>query len=107
MKPKQLESQIVSAICEYLDARRHLFYRNNNTPVYDPTRQAFRAMPKYTMRGLPDIVVIKKGKYVGLEVKQLKAYQSPYQKEFEELCKKHGGEYWVVHSIDDVIKLGL
>jgi hypothetical protein len=40
------EAQIQRAICDYLALRRHFFYRNNNTPIYDATRKAFRAMPK-------------------------------------------------------------
>lgn len=106
-KPRQLEAPIVAAICDYLSLRRHLFYRNNNTPIFDPTRQVFRAMPKHTMRGLPDIVVILKGQYVGLEVKPPKGKQSEHQIEFERLLKEAGGRYHVVTSIDEVMKLGL
>lgn len=101
------ETDIQKAICDYLAYRKHLFWRNNNTPVYDAARQRFRAMPKYTMKGLPDIIVIKDGFFIGLEVKQPKGRQSPDQKEFQRLCKEAGGEYHLVKSIDDVRVLGL
>lgn len=104
---KERESDIQRAICDYLALRKHLFWRSNNVPVFDRSRGAFRALPKYTMRGLPDITVIRPGgKYCGLEVKQKGSYQSPEQKEFQRLCKTNGGEYHVVHSIDEVKAYG-
>jgi hypothetical protein len=47
------ESDIVRTICDYLALKKQLFWRNNNTPIYDPAAQRFRAMPKYTMKRLP------------------------------------------------------
>lgn len=105
--PREKESDIQASICAYLSARRHFFWRNNNAPIYDPTRQAFRAMPKYTMRGLPDIIVIKDGWFIGLEVKRPRGAVSPHQKAFAALCSEHGAEYYVVRSIEDVQEVGL
>lgn len=59
------------------------------------------------MRGLPDIIVIKGGNFVGLEVKRPGAKQSLEQKEFEKRVKDEGGEYYVVHSIEEVQNIGL
>ncbi len=101
------EGEIVRAICDYLSLRGHLFYRNNNVPIFDPTRQAFRAMPKYTMKGLPDIVLIKDGRYIGIEAKAGNATLSPHQEEFRKQSEKHGARYIVARSIDDVIAAGL
>lgn len=106
MKPP-LEKVIQLAICDYLTYRKHFFYRNNNTPVFDTTRQAFRAMPKHTPKGLPDVVVIFKGQYIGLEVKRPGGKQSPEQKDIETRVKAAGGNYAVVYSIDDVKAMGL
>lgn len=64
-------------------------------------------MPKHTPRGLPDINVIRGGAYYGLEVKTPKGRQSPEQKEFQSFVESHGGKYFVVRSIDDVVALGL
>lgn len=101
------ETDIQRAICDYLAIKKHFFWRNNNTPIFDTKRQTFRAMPKYTMKGRPDIEVIKDGWYIALEVKKPKGKQSEFQKEFERLVKEAGGEYHVVHSIDDVKEIGL
>ena len=104
---KETESQIVSAICDYLALRKLLFWRNNNTPIFDPTRQVFRAMPKHTMKGLPDIIVIKDGKFIGLEVKTDTGRLSADQVEFGRRAKDAGARYEVVRSIEDVQRLGL
>lgn len=103
------ESDIQSAICEYLEAKRHCFFRLNNIPaVYSVGGQMrFRKLPKFTPRGLPDIVVILDGEFLGLEVKRPKTYQSPEQKAFQAHVEAHKGKYAVVRSIDDVIALGL
>jgi hypothetical protein len=65
------------------------------------------ALPKYTPRGLPDIIIVKDGWFVALEVKKKGTYQSKEQKEFEQNVKDAGGDYHVVRSIDDVREVGL
>ncbi len=101
------ETEIQRAICDYLAFKKYFFWRNNNTPIYDPVGKKFRAMPKYTMRGRPDIEVIRDGFYIGLEVKQPKKKLSESQQEFETNVKKAGGEYYKVTSIDDLKEIGL
>jgi hypothetical protein len=102
-----LEKDIQASICDYLALRKHFFYRNNNTPIFDPTRQAFRAMPKYTPKGIADIIVVHVGRPYFLEVKRPKTYQSPEQKQFQDDVERAGALYAVVRSIDDVQALGL
>lgn len=101
------ESDILRAICDYLAHKRHFFYRQNTTPIFDPTRKVFRAMPKYALRGVPDIVIIKDGQFIGLEVKTAKTKQSVDQCQFETNCKANGGRYHVVRSVYDVQSLNL
>ena len=99
------ETDIQRAICDYLSLKKHFFWRQNTVPVFD--KGFYRPMPKYSMNGLPDIIVIKDGFFIGLEVKRPKTKQSESQLLFEELCHKAGGEYYVVRSIDDVKEIGL
>ena len=101
------ETDAQAAICDYLALRKHLFWRANNVPVFDQARGGYRALPKYTMHGLPDIMVIKDGFFIALEVKTEKGRQSEAQKKFARLCKEHGGEYYVVHNISEVQEIGL
>jgi hypothetical protein len=64
-------------------------------------------MPKYSKNGVPDIIVVRYGWFIGLEVKAPKGYQSKAQKKFERDCKEAGGEYYVVRSISDVQQIAL
>jgi hypothetical protein len=100
-----LESSIQKSICDYLALKKHMFWRQNNNPIYSEGRM-FK-LPKYSMQGIPDIILIKDGFFIGLEVKRPKTKQSPGQLEFERRCKEAGGEYHVVRSIDDVKNIGL
>lgn len=102
---KILEKDIQMAVCDYLSLKKHFFWRQNTGAVWD--KDHFRAMPKYSMNGVPDIIVIKDGFFIGLEIKQPKGKQSDNQKIFEKGCKDAGAEYYLIHSIDDVIEIGL
>lgn len=70
-------------------------------------RLAFRRMPKHSRRGVPDIIVIKDGQFIGLEVKRPGTYQSPEQKAFKHDVATAGGRYHVVRSIEDVTTCNL
>lgn len=102
------ETQVLYSICEYLAYKKDLlFWRNNTIPVFSVKNKSYIKMPKFSRTGLPDIIVIKKGKFIGLEVKTDKGKPSPNQIEFGFDCVKAGGEYYVVRSIEDVQKIGL
>ncbi len=66
------ESDVLKAICDYLTLRRHSLSEAITSPVYDTIGKRFRSLPKYTMKGVPDIILIKNGQYIGLEVKREK-----------------------------------
>ena len=104
------EAEIQNSICDYLALRKHFFWRQNSAPsvYYKGDQMLFRAMPKYGMRGVPDIIVMGDGgKFIGLEVKNEKGKPSDDQIKFGKNCILHGGEYFIVRSIDDVQKIGL
>lgn len=100
------ETDVQYSICEYLAYRQHFFWRQNTIPAL--TRDGgFRRMPAFSKNGVPDIILIVDGKFVGLEVKAPKGKQSESQKDFEAGCKQAGGCYYIVTSIEDVKALGL
>jgi hypothetical protein len=112
MEIKQKETDIQNAICEYLEIKGRCFFRLNNIPAFNKGaggKITMRRLPKYTPKGLPDIIVVVGGLFYALEVKKSdpKTYQSKEQKEFELSVKKHGGKYFVVRSIEDVQAIGL
>jgi hypothetical protein len=69
-------------------------YRSNNVPVFSKGR--FRAMPKHSRKGIPDITLIHptSGRYIGIEVKKDDGVLSTDQEEFERLCHR---EQWRLH----------
>lgn len=105
MAKHTLEKDIQMAICEYLDYKHYFFWRQNTGAIWD--KDHFRSMPKYSMRGVPDIILIKDGIFWGLEVKQPKGKQSEAQVIFQNKSTHAGAKYNIVTSLDDVIKLGL
>jgi hypothetical protein len=104
-----LESEIQSAICDYLALRKHFFWRQNTSPTVQKGAEgwSFRRMPKYAMRGVADIIVVHVGRPYFLEVKRPGSYQTPEQREFQVSAEKAGALYAVVRSIEDVQLLGL
>lgn len=99
------ESAIQKAICDYLAYQGHFFWRQNTQPVFDYGK--FYSMPKYSKKGVPDIILVKDGIFWGLEVKRPKSKQNENQIEFQQGLEAAGGKYNVVCSIDDVQALGL
>jgi len=64
-------------------------------------------MPKHSLRGVPDIILVDGGHFVGIEVKTRTGRMSPEQREFEKRLSEAGGTYHLVRDVDDLIALGL
>lgn len=56
-------------------------------------------------RGIPDIIAVKNGRVLFLEIKKPTGRQSKYQKEFQNNIERQGGEYYVIRSINDIMKI--
>jgi len=102
-----LEKDIQLSICQYLQLRKHFFWRANTVPVYDTTKQSYRAMPQFARNGVPDIILVRDGQFIGLEVKRPGGRLSEAQERFRDELVAAGGQYHVVQSIDDIQSLGL
>jgi hypothetical protein len=101
--PKK-ENDIQLEILRYLRSRDLLFWRFS-PDTYIPAIGRY-VKHEYVPNGLPDIMVLVKGKMIGLEVKKKKggrtsADQLLMQRRFRRL----GHEYHVVRSVDDVQKV--
>ena len=105
------ESEIQSQIIDYLQFMENVgilfFQRTNNIPVSQTQngKRVFRRMAKGQKKGFPDIVVLKNGVSIGLEVKTETGKQSKEQKAMENLMKKNGGKYYIVRSVKDVMDI--
>jgi hypothetical protein len=112
MKKKPYEAQIVKEICEWLATRDDLmFWRSNNIPVFsfggsnNKGEMRYRSLPKYTPRGLPDIIVIRNGKFIGIEVKREGAKLKPDQANMGVKIALNGGNYFIAHSLHELKEL--
>lgn len=108
---KQLERDIQFTVCEYLSIKYQnnpnvMFWRQNTMPVVKPDG-SFRAMPKYSMTGVPDIILVKDGIFWGLEIKRPGGKQSENQMIFQHKLEKAGGKYHIITSLDDILALKL
>ncbi len=105
---KILEKDIQREICDYLAEKGVFFWRSNNIPVFGRSGDGikrFRALPKYTPRGLPDIMCLVAGKFIGLEVKRPdnpSKTGSDFQVQFASRLLANGGMYAVVFSLQNV-----
>lgn len=104
-----LEKDIQSSICDYLAARRHFFWRQNTAPTIQKSKKgwSFRKMPKHSLKGVADIILVHTGRPYFLEVKRPNTKQSADQVDFQQRAEKAGALYAVVRSIEDVQALGL
>ena len=53
-------------------------------------------------RGLSDLIAVKQGRVLFVEVKAPKGQQSTYQVEFQREIEEHGGVYVLAKSIEDL-----
>jgi hypothetical protein len=77
-------------------------YRINNGAVYDVKRQTYRKGVQ--RKGVPDIIGIINGRFIGIEVKIGADRQSADQKEVEKEIKESGGVYFIAKSYDDYLE---
>jgi len=122
------EKQIQALILNYLATKRGIFFwRQNSGSFTEKAKRAlsailrdipipthlkarisgafYRAVGKYdcaSVKGLPDIIVIYKGYFVGLEVKTKTGRQRPTQKDTQMRIERANGFYFIVRSIEDV-----
>lgn len=97
---KSNEKGVQNAVIKYLALKKYFYWRNNSGAL-KTERGGFL---RFGAVGSPDIFVIHKGRIIGLEIKD-KSKQSDGQKDFEAGMVKAGGEYFIIRSIDDIMKV--
>lgn len=99
----ELEKDIQRKVCDYLHNHGFFFWRSNNIPVWGRSndgKMRWRAMPKYSRRGVADIIVLHQGKFIGLEIKRPGEKLKPDQEKFAEDVERNGGIYWIISSVE-------
>ena len=74
-----------------------------------PNEALWRQRVRYTLRGMPDLIVLlPQGRVVFLEVKRPKGRPTPYQLEVHERLRGMGHEVYIVRSAEEALTyLGL
>ena len=128
IKKNLTEKQIQGLILNYLTVQKGIYHWRQNSGSFTQKAKAaltkilnslplaphfkarisgsfYRAVGSYdctSEKGLPDIIVIYKGYFVGLEVKTKTGRQRQTQLAAEDKIKKASGFYFVVRSLEDV-----
>lgn len=76
-------------------------------PVYDPKlNDGYGGYRSHGgMKGVPDIIAVIKGQFVGIEIKAGADKLSAEQIHFKRRCERNGGKYVVVKDEKDVDSL--
>jgi predicted acyltransferase len=79
-------------------------WKQNTMPVWDnKLNSGYGAYRSHGgMKGVPDIICIIKGQFVGIEIKAGKDRISADQLLFKKRCERNGGLYLVVNDPKDV-----
>lgn len=75
------------------------------TPIF--VQKKFMGMRKVNkkLKGMPDLMLIANGKFVGIEFKSAKGKQREDQVRWEREINQAGGTYILARSLDEVITL--
>ena len=93
------ETIIQKGILDYLGTVPGIyFFRSSSGAVTTSTGRFFKSGKK----GCPDISMVMKSVYYGLEVKNEKGRQSAVQKQAQKEIEEAGGKYYIVRSIADI-----
>ena len=101
------EHDVQCAICDYLDIRRVCYWAVPNGGKRSKS-EAKRLKSEGVRAGVPDLTIVHKGQFYGLEVKRPKTLApkgrlSKNQKIMIERIETAQGKVKVVYGIDDVI----
>ena len=94
---------LTDAVVAYVKLSGGRAYRINNTGIYDPTLKKFRTSG--TLKGIPDIIGVYKGRFISFEVKIGKDRQSEYQVLRQQEIEACGGLYVIAKEFEQFKKV--
>lgn len=98
---KQSESSaLTDAVIKYIKLHGGNAYRINTVGIYDKEMGGLRNSGM--KKGLPDVIGIHKGRFIGVEIKIGKDRQSDYQKDREVEINQAGGIYLIAKTFDQI-----
>jgi tRNA-binding EMAP/Myf-like protein len=103
------ETPIVSGIKKYLDIlekQGKLVYQRNNTGAVPIQSKGGTRFIRFGKIGSHDFYIfVKHGMVLSVEIKDEKGKQSEGQIEFQQKLEKLDHSYFVVRSLDDIVKI--
>jgi len=100
-KESVIELQILHGL-NLIYSRVGFFWKNPTTGYFNVKTKMFsKHSNPYCLNGVPDIVGIIEGRWIGLEVKSKTGVLSLSQKIFHEKARKYKGHVSVVRSLKD------
>ena len=92
-KPKVTETDIRRQVRDYLQLRQYFcFYVLQGLGAY---------------KGIPDLIAVRDGRVIFIELKTARGRQSDYQKKFQADLEAAGGEYVLCRGVDELLKRGI
>ena len=92
-KPKITETNIRRQVTDYLQLRQYFcFYVLQGLGAY---------------KGIPDLIAVKNGRVLFIELKTPRGRQSDYQRKFQANLEAAGGEYVLCRGVDDLQGRGI
>ena len=90
---KLTETDIRRQVTDYLQLRQYFcFYVLQGLGAY---------------KGIPDLIAVKNGRVLFIELKTPRGRQSEYQRKFQADLEAAGGEYVLCRGVDDLQKEGI
>jgi hypothetical protein len=90
-----------SVLYDLINVRGAAAYRINNVGIWDAKRGVYRKGG--TVKGIPDIIGVLNGRFIGIEIKYGKDRQSADQKIVEQEIQGAGGVYFIAKSYADYL----
>jgi hypothetical protein len=100
-RPKLLERDILKQVTDWLTLNGIAHYRQNVAAFY-PDSNGKRRFIKPLPVGSPDIVCIRNGLFIGIEVKRPGKNPTPEQTTFADWLKNAGAEWVCIHSLEEL-----
>ena len=97
-KKQSPANALTDAVISYFKLNRGIAYRINNMGVYDVNLGRFRTSG--TKKGIPDVIGIIKGRFIGIEIKIGRDKQSDDQKLREQEINSAEGLYYIAKDFD-------
>jgi hypothetical protein len=105
----QTEKEIQTACLNYLTGLelqgKCYHFRSGAGAVKTLRQNGSSGFFKTGKAGVPDITLLYKGKFIGLEIKKEGGKQSPAQKEAQTQIEKQGGLYFIITSLQQLITI--